>query len=747
MNTKLLFLLGLLLPTLVFSQTYERLSVEFIQNGETLPNALVGGINTPQLSKVDFNNDGIEDLYIFDRAANVHLCFLHDGVVNSTNYTFAPEYAANFPDLEHFVLLRDYNQDGTQDLFAYSDTPGIASLVAFTGYYDENNRIAFKRYETPTEQDFPVLYTAFSRDSETPIYVALNDYPSIDDVDGDGDLDILTFNIAGGFLEYIINRSVERGYGTDSLIYEIADQCWGGFYESGLQPDVSLSETRGSCFDAAQMVESRHAGSTVLSLNLDADCDKEVILGDLSFENLIMLENGGDCQEAWMTSQDVNFPSYDTPAQTALFPASFYLDIDNDGNKDLISAPNNNDNTEDYFNMWFYKNTGSNENPQFELKNRSFLTEETLDFGSGSNPTFFDYNQDGLMDIVVGTVGYFVDSGNRDPRLVLWENIGTPTEPRYELADEDWLDFSQFKSQTWNFTPTFGDLDNDGDEDLLVGDEFGKLFYVENIADEDATFRAAAIRPNYMDVDIGGSSTPHLVDINQDGLLDLLIGERNGNVNYYPNIGTREQAKFQTDATQSPNNQLFGRIDAREPQFITGFSAPVVISDNRNRKVVTGTAKGQLEIYDLNENNFEATFELEQAIFGNIKEGRRSKATFADINQNGKLEVLVGNYRGGLALYSTDLVSDASVSTTATFAQSDLKIYPNPASDRIFWSSEHLRIDAIRLTSVLGQTLLDVNISQTNNALDLPEDLSAGVYYLSFYEDRELISVKKVITE
>ncbi|MEL6944124.1 MAG: T9SS C-terminal target domain-containing protein, partial [Bacteroidota bacterium] len=81
MNTKLLLLITLILPYFLFSQTYERISIEFLKDGKALPNALTGGINTPQLSKVDFNNDGIEDLYIFDRAANIHLCFLHDGEI------------------------------------------------------------------------------------------------------------------------------------------------------------------------------------------------------------------------------------------------------------------------------------------------------------------------------------------------------------------------------------------------------------------------------------------------------------------------------------------------------------------------------------------------------------------------------------------------------------------------------------------------------------------------------------------
>ncbi|MEL6945880.1 MAG: T9SS type A sorting domain-containing protein, partial [Bacteroidota bacterium] len=173
----------------------------------------------------------------------------------------------------------------------------------------------------------------------------------------------------------------------------------------------------------------------------------------------------------------------------------------------------------------------------------------------------------------------------------------------------------------------------------------------------------------------------------------------------------------------------------------------VVISDGDDRKVITGTAKGQLEIYDLNEDDFAVTFELEQAVFGNIKEGRRSRVTLADINQDGKLEALVGNYRGGLALYGTDLISDSSVSTATTVAQNDLNIYPNPASNRIFWSSDYLRIDAITLTSMLGQTVLKKTISATVTSLELPESLSAGVYYLSFYQDGELLDVEKVIVE
>jgi hypothetical protein len=40
------------------------------------------------------------------------------------------------------MILRDYNDDGIQDLFAYSDVPGIDGILVYKGYY-ENDRIAF----------------------------------------------------------------------------------------------------------------------------------------------------------------------------------------------------------------------------------------------------------------------------------------------------------------------------------------------------------------------------------------------------------------------------------------------------------------------------------------------------------------------------------------------------------------------------------------------------------------------------
>lgn len=74
------------------------------------------------------------DLYVFDREGNRQLTFLNTGVLGEASYVFAPQYAANFPRLENWVLLRDYNNDGAMDIFAYPDQP-VGGIIVYRGFF------------------------------------------------------------------------------------------------------------------------------------------------------------------------------------------------------------------------------------------------------------------------------------------------------------------------------------------------------------------------------------------------------------------------------------------------------------------------------------------------------------------------------------------------------------------------------------------------------------------------------------
>ena len=235
----------------VTAQDVRRLDVDWEVQGNISVNALAGGLNAPQLSEVDLNNDGVLDLYIFDRVGDVHITFLNNGSTNGNAFEFAPEFAANFPAVTDFVLLRDYNGDGIMDIFAYSDVPGINGFIVYKGSYFDD-KIAFTRVHF-NDEDHDILYAEIPNGSTTNIYVPRDDYPAVDDIDGDGDLDILSFDVGGSVVHYYKNLSVENGHGLDSLEFITDDLCFGKFKEDGLDATIFLSNDPSSCFNLWSM--------------------------------------------------------------------------------------------------------------------------------------------------------------------------------------------------------------------------------------------------------------------------------------------------------------------------------------------------------------------------------------------------------------------------------------------------------------------------------------------------------------
>ena len=143
--------------------------------------------------------------------------------------------------------------------------------------------------------------------------------------------------------------------------FHVATTCWGNFEESFTSNQLILGIT---CKGRSKS-GTKHAGSTLLAYDGDGDGDKDLLIGDVSYDNLIYLTNGGTKNYADMISQDTLFPSYDTPVDVRFFPGAFLLDMDNDGLNDLVVTPNGRGTTENWQSTWFYKNKGTNPAPVF----------------------------------------------------------------------------------------------------------------------------------------------------------------------------------------------------------------------------------------------------------------------------------------------------------------------------------------------------------------------------------------------
>lgn len=725
--------------TFLVAQDFPRASIPFYTAGELIENALTGGLNSPQLSEVDLNADGLMDLFIFDRVGFKARCFLNRGAPNKPDYIWAPLYEERFPELRQWALLRDFNADGAMDIFAYSDVPGVDGVIVFRGRYEEDG-IHFERADFPGR--FNILTYNFNTNAQ--IYITGIDYPAVDDVDCDGDLDILTFNaIAPGRLEFYRNESVERNLDLDSLVFRLADRCWGGFFESGLSPSVDLASAPGDCIENFQIkdpqVQFRHAGSTVLSLDIDSDEDKDLIIGDLSFTRLNRLLNGGNCQQAWINEQDALFPAFDAPVDLPFFPAAYYLDVNNDGRKDLLAAPNAEREAENRDCLWLYENIGDDNLPDFTLRQKNFLVNSMIDLGGRTHPAIVDYNADGLPDLVVGSEGLFVEAGSRKAGLYLFENRGTRLEPEFHLADEDYLGLSAFTDNTFNFSPTFGDLDGDGDLDVVVGEENGRLFYAENTAGLGQVFAFSAWQYPFQDIDVGLNSIPFLYDLNQDGLMDLLVGEFNGNINYFANTGSASNAAFNADPQASPNQFVLGQIDARTPGF-DGYSAPWAGKVAGNTQVLTGTEIGRLEAYRLE--SLEEPFPLLTEKLGGIDLGQASHPALGDLDGDGFYDLVAGTARGGLEIYQTNWEADVSVATVNPVSNSAIRVFPNPVADQLYIETPGPQFQGfIRLYASNGRLIRSTEAEGKIVRLSV-KNLPAGVYWLQIQRGQKRWSRK-----
>ncbi|MEO1257841.1 MAG: T9SS type A sorting domain-containing protein [Bacteroidota bacterium] len=740
------------------AQSFEYLNVPVTQNNQVLLSPWAGGINAPQWSKVDLDGDGVMDLYAFDRDGFVHLPFLNIGGTGESEYAFASEFIPNFPTVWNFVLLRDFNKDGVMDFFGHSQRRGAAGFEVHRGEI-ENGELQFDLIENPN-WILDVITIPLNNGSIANLNVNNVDYPAIDDIDGDGDLDILSLDATSGRdFNYYRNFALERGFTTDTLIFELEDDCWGRIYLPDQTTTFVLSGDPDTCARDSiykPLVEDKngglHGASTICTFDADNDGDKEVLYGDLNFPQIMEGVNGGHAQSAWITNQDVTFPSYNLPVHMPDFPNSFYLDYDNDGLKDLLFNPNEFNVSPDV-EVWFYKNVESNEMPVFDFVKKDAMVDQMIDVGKGSHPVFFDYNSDGLLDIVVGNFERTTTTNaanNKEASLYLYENIGTIEAPAFELVDDDYLGLRQFTTvdpqiATKQYAPAFGDLDQDGDEDALVGEKGGYMFYAENTAGPGNPAIFSAPIPQWKNIRIGNFPTPYIYDLNKDGLADILAGEIGGNINYLPNIGTPGNPDFHDNTNDAPNNQLLGGITTIQSGTPAGYSAPTILELRDTVFLLTGSQSGFIEMYqvDTSKLEFGDTFVLIEKQLNNFRMGTHSRVSFANLNEDESIEAVIGNHRGGISLFVAPF-NNTPVSTRGVVNNLEFNIYPNPAKNYVYFEINDLKLrnSTFSLYNTLGQIVINGTIDNGRNKIEL-NNLQNGTYFLQI-RNGDKIGVKKL---
>jgi uncharacterized protein (DUF2141 family) len=706
-------------------------SIPVSDGSQLLTMAWGGGMDMLQYSEIDLDQDGIKDLFVFDRSGNKITTYINTGTPNQVSYVLAPQYVYSFPVLNDWALLRDYNCDGKEDIF----TATIAGIRLYKNTSSMANGIQF-------QMEVPLINTNRSPNSTNFIgnlFVSFIDLPAIRDVDGDGDLDILTFQNGGPQIEYHVNMSMELYGVCDSVEYEVRSNCWGEITENGMSAAITLNT---GCLpvplaphnnEADRMM---HTGSCLECFNFDGDTVQDLLIGDVGSQNVAYVHNSTWPDSAVIDYVDATYPVANVPVNMELSPCPAHIDVNNDGKRDLLFSGAAPTYTENKTSSLFYMNTGSNIAVQATFIQNDFLQENMIDVGEGCYPVLYDYDTDGDKDLLIGNRGYHVVAGPMASKIALYINNGTPTNPSFIYSTDDFASVHANNPTLMNLAPTFGDLDGDGDKDMLIGDYNGELHYFQK---GPGPGNFTLVTPSYQGIDVGEFAAPFLYDVDGDNKIDLLVGEDDGKVRYYQNTGSSAAPVF-TFVTAT-----FGGINVCQPGWYNGASVPFMFDDNGSTALVVGSYRGWVYRYDNIDANLAGTFTLTDSLYISWREGGNVAAVIDDLNGDGLYDAIVGNYAGGVSFFKGD--NNVSTSNLDGNSPGQIFVYPNPANEFLTLKTDFIPDDntVYELHNAAGSLSRQGRVYHQQTTIDCT-DLGTGVYILSVTTPKGILHRKVVIT-
>ena len=670
MSYRIFIFILLFTASLADAQTWQRnAGIPLQVENYYLANPWMGGLNAPQFSNIDVNGDGTKDLFVFDRQGDRKLVFVQTSTVSGQSYWYhSPQYENLFPKLNTWVLLRDMNCDGWEDIV----TNYQSGMVLYINTTPITGTLSFEPYENLQliKSDYDLGGGPFN----APIYCMSVDIPVIEDIDGDGDMDILTNTESSTGIYYYQSKQAQNG-DCSVLDFNCVNRCYGMVSEASESFSLFIGEQFTCPLNVVnpKSKSAKHTGGTLAAIDLNGNGIKDLIIGDVTESNLAAVylvdtPQGPDSAVAFTTQ----FPM-SPPIDLHLFPAAYYEDVTNDGISDLLVAPNAIFGAEDRKSVWLYVNQGTESNPDWIFSSTDFLQNQSIDVGVGSYPVSADVDGDGDLDVLLAARYYDTENLISKSCIHLLRNDTINGQWQFNWASQDWMGLSALNFQ--NIYPSWGDWDGDGDGDLILGELNGNLYLVRNIGSiNNPNFGAPQLLMDATGtlIDLGQSSTPLLVDVNQDGLMDLVVGEKSGNVNFYKNVGTNA-----TPSWSLVTENLAG-AQASSYLGLDGYSVPALVKGEGTLwNLYLGCEKGWVNHYQF-QGNLPTQGQLMDEQWLDIREGDRSSIVFGDFSGEGSLDMLMGHSGGGLAFFTTDSVT---ISIDEWEEELEWVVYPNPGGE------------------------------------------------------------------
>jgi len=371
-------------------------------------------------------------------------------------------------------------------------------------------------------------------------------------------------------------------------------------------------------------------------VDIDGDDDLDAFVGRIAVSTS---GTAGelDCLITFYKNIDGNFTQqFDeaNPFSNAIIPTAFctptFVDIDNDDDFEAFIGGKDG-------NIYYFENTGTANNSNFVRRiDADNPLDDYNDFTIGySVPTFADIDHDGDFDAFIGDDTF---------QISYFENRGIASKPNFVKQT------SSLNSVLWGKynSPVFADLDKDGDKDAFITSmDDNKVYYYENIAPITGKRIINAGSLNNIGVDM--FSSPDLVDIDQDGDVDMFVGEGNGTINYYKNVSTIDALIFEE---QLDSANPFNGIDVGE----SSHPALGDVDGDGDLDAFIGEQDGTIKFYE-NTGTAIAPFFVERIDNDNplnsvsLGTGSKIKPVFAQFVPDGVMDVFIGQYNGKISHY------------------------------------------------------------------------------------------------
>jgi hypothetical protein len=334
-------------------------------------------------------------------------------------------------------------------------------------------------------------------------------------------------------------------------------------------------------------------------------------------------------------------------------------------------------------------------------------------------------------------------------QLTLYANIGTSVQPSYSLVTRD---YASILSQSLNCAmPTVGDIDGDGDIDIILATQGGQIDWLKNLAGPGAvcsfTFLSSpfSLPVTPFTAAPPAASSPQLFDIDKDGKLDLMIGGKSGKIWYYRNVGTLTAPTFSFITNSFGNVNVQATSNAFPPD---GYAAPFFYDEAGVTKLLVGSITGQIFYYSVPSSTVNCN--LISSTVNGYNEGGQSAPFFEDINGDNKRDLFIGNGSGGLSFFSSK-GPDVGINELTEEKNHLITLFPNPVKQTFNIRVDKIEVEKgqITVTDILGKEIYVKSMNSNFGSIEV-NDLQPGIYFVNITvsnHSQAVSVIKKIIKE